>query len=41
MTRGQVLAVCFLAGAVVCSGVGVVYAKNTSRALFVELQQVP
>ncbi len=40
MTRGQALAVSFLAAAVVCSGVGVVYAKNTSRALFVELQQV-
>lgn len=40
MTRGQMLAVSFLAAAVVCSGVAVVYAKNASRALFVDLQQV-
>ena len=40
MTRGQMLAVGFLVAAVVCSGVAVVHAKNASRALFVDLQQV-
>jgi cell division protein FtsL len=40
MTRGQSIAVAGLFAAVVVSGVAVVYAKNTSRALFVELQQV-
>jgi cell division protein FtsL len=40
VTRGQALAVGLLSVAVVCSGVAVVYAKNTSRALFVDLQRV-
>jgi len=40
LTRGQFFWVTLLATAVICSGVGVVYAKLTSRALFVELQQV-
>jgi cell division protein FtsL len=40
MTRGQSIALAGLFVAVVGSGVAVVYAKNNSRALFVELQQV-
>jgi cell division protein FtsL len=40
MTRGQSIALAGLFVAVVSSGVAVVYAKNSSRALFVELQQV-
>ena len=40
MKRSHMLAVGFLVAAVVCSGVAVVHAKNASRALFVDLQQV-
>ena len=40
MTRGQSIAIAGLFVAVVASGVGVVYAKNLSRSMFVELQEV-
>lgn len=40
MTRGQAIAMVFVVLALIASGIGVVYAKNLSRALFVELQQV-
>lgn len=40
MTRGQAIGLSLLVVAAVSSGIGVVYAKNASRALFVELQQV-
>ena len=40
MTRGQAIALSLLVVAAITSGIGVVYAKNASRALFVELQQV-
>lgn len=39
MTRGQVFWLAFLIVAVITSGIAVIYAKNQSRALFVELQQ--
>jgi cell division protein FtsL len=40
MNRGQVFWVAVLICALVASGIGVVYAKYRSRALFVELQQL-
>ena len=40
MTRGQAFWLACLVVAVICSGTGVVYAKYSSRALFVELQSV-
>ncbi|WP_078121023.1 cell division protein FtsL [Thiosocius teredinicola] len=40
MTRGQLFMVSFLGVAVVLSGIGVVYAKYESRAMFVELQDL-
>jgi cell division protein FtsL len=40
MTRAQATGLVVLVMAVIASGVSVVYAKNLSRALFVELQQV-
>ena len=40
MTRGHLFWVTFLVIAVIGSGVGVVYTKYLSRALFVELQEV-
>ena len=40
MTRAQAIWLLLLMVAVIGSGVSVVYAKNLSRALFVELQQV-
>jgi cell division protein FtsL len=40
VTRGQAIGFSLLVVAAVSSGVGVVYAKNASRTLFVELQQV-
>lgn len=40
MTRGQAIVIGFLLIAVIASGVAVVHAKNQSRLLFVELQQV-
>ncbi|MDJ0740180.1 MAG: cell division protein FtsL [Gammaproteobacteria bacterium] len=40
MSHGQGIGLAFLVVAVIASGVAVVYAKNASRALFVELQQV-
>ena len=40
MTRGQIVSLVLLVFAVVASGISVIYTKNASRALFVELQQV-
>ena len=40
MRRSQLIWVVLLVVAVLGSGVGVVYAKNQSRALFVELQKM-
>jgi cell division protein FtsL len=40
VTRAQAVWLLLLMVAVISSGVSVVYAKNLSRALFVELQQV-
>lgn len=40
MTRSQVTWLLLLILAVLSSGVGVVYAKNQSRALFVQLQKM-
>lgn len=40
MTRGHAVTLTLLLVAVVVSGIGVVYAKNLSRSLFVEMQQV-
>ena len=40
MTRGHLFWLAFLMIAVISSGVGVVYAKYLSRAMFVELQEV-
>lgn len=40
MSRGQTLWLAALFVAVVLSGIGVVYAKNLSRSLFVELQHL-
>ena len=40
MTRGHLFWLAFLVIAVISSGVGVVYAKYLSRAMFVELQDV-
>ena len=40
MTRGHLFWAAVLVVAVISSGVGVVYAKYMSRALFVELQDV-
>ncbi|MCB1790988.1 MAG: cell division protein FtsL [Gammaproteobacteria bacterium] len=40
MTRGQAIMLSLVMMAVVVSGIAVVHAKNLSRSLFVELQQV-
>lgn len=40
MRRSQLAWLVLLVFAVIGSGIGVVYAKNQSRALFVELQQL-
>lgn len=40
MTRAHLTWLVVLVFAVIASGVGVVYAKNQSRALFVQLQKV-
>lgn len=40
MTRGQAITLVLMIVAVVVSGVAVVHAKNMSRSLFVDLQQV-
>lgn len=40
MTRGQVAFLSLLVLALISSGIAVVYTKNLSRSLFVELQQV-
>jgi len=40
MTRSRLVWLIVLVLAVISSGIGVVYAKNQSRALFVQLQKV-
>ncbi|MCB1801025.1 MAG: cell division protein FtsL [Gammaproteobacteria bacterium] len=40
MTRGHAITLSLLLLAVIASGIAVVYAKNLSRSLFVEMQQV-